>query len=104
MILNIANEIEDALKDKGLVGQRLGSGFCLSDNTRDVQYEYSTKEIKGYFSKIEDVIKEVSTKYKDYEISLGFRDGSFSFYVKPSEKIKECTESQEVEDSPVEEV
>lgn len=103
MILNIANEIEDALKDKGLVGQRLGSGFCLLDNTRDVQYEYSTKEIKGYFSKIEDVIKEVSTKYKDYEISLGFRDGSFSFYVRPSEPLPECTDGQEVEDEPVEE-
>lgn len=36
------------------------------------------------------------------EISLGFRDDNFSFYVKPSEKIKECTESQEVEDEPVE--
>lgn len=110
MILNIANEIEEVLKNKGLVGQRFGSGFCLSDNTRDVQYEYSSKEVKEYFSKIEDAIKEVSTKYGDYEISLRFRDDNFSFYVRPAEKIEEkgplpeCIDGQEVEDSPIDEV
>lgn len=109
MILNIANEIEKALKDKGLVGQRFGSGFCLLDNSRDVQYEYSLKEVKEYFSKIEDAIKEVSTKYGDYEVTLRFRNDDFSFYVKPKEKIKEkellpdCTDGQEVEDSPIDE-
>ena len=29
MILEISNEIEEALKNKGLVGHRIGSGFCL---------------------------------------------------------------------------
>lgn len=29
MILEISNEIEEALKKEGLVGRRLGSGFCL---------------------------------------------------------------------------
>ena len=110
MILNIANEIEEVLKNRGLVGSRFGSGLCLSDNTRDVQYEYSLKEVKEYFSKIEDAIKEVSTKYGDYEVTLRFRDDNFSFYVKPKEKIKEkellpdCTDGQEVEDAPVDEV
>lgn len=110
MILNIANEIEEALKDKGLVGQRFGSGFCLLDNSRDVEYEYSSKEVKEYFSKIEDVIKEVSTNYKDYEVTLRFRNDSFSFYVRPTKKTiereplpDECTDGLEVEDSPVDE-
>lgn len=107
MILNIANEIEEALKNKGLVGQRFGSGFCLSDNTRDVQYEYSSKEVKEYFSKIEDTIKEVSTNYKDYEVTLRFRDDNFSFYVRPAEKIEEkepVPECTDEENAPVDEV
>ena len=101
MILNIANEIEEALKDKGLVGQRFGSGFCLLDNSRDVEYEYSSKEVKEYFS----------TNYKDYEVTLRFRNDSFSFYVRPTKKTiereplpDECTDGLEVEDTPVNEV
>lgn len=89
MILEISNEIEEALKNEGLVGQRLGSGFCLLDNSRDVQFEYSSNEVKDYFSKIEKVINEFSEKYKDYEIVIRFRNDSFSFYVKPIEKSEE---------------
>ena len=43
-------------------------------------------------------------------MTLRFRDDNFSFYVKPKEKIKEkellpdCTDGQEVEDKPVDEV
>lgn len=86
MILEISNEIEEALKNKGLVGRRIGSGFCLLDNSRDVQFEYSSNEVKDYFSKIEKVINEFTEKYKDYEIVIRFRNDSFSFYVKPIEK------------------
>ena len=86
MILEISNEIEEALKSEGLVGRRIGSGFCLLDNSRDVQFEYSSNEVKDYFSKIEEVIKNVSVLYTDIEINLRFRENSFSFYVKPIEK------------------
>ncbi|MBR6612844.1 MAG: hypothetical protein IKK93_11515 [Campylobacter sp.] len=86
MILEIANDIEEVLKKEGLVGQRIGSGFCFLDNSRDVQFEYSSQEVKDYFSKIEEVIKKVSAQYADFGISLRFREDSFSFYVKPIEK------------------
>ena len=35
MILNIANEIEEVLKNRGLVGSRFGSGFCLVLDSRN---------------------------------------------------------------------
>lgn len=87
MILEIANDIEESLKSKGLVGKRIGSGFCFLDNSRDVQFEYASQEVKDYFSKIEEVIKKVSAQYAaDFGISLRFREDNFSFYVKPIEK------------------
>jgi len=90
MILEIANDIEEVLKKEGLVGQRIGSGFCFLDNSRDVQFEYASQEVKDYFSKIEEVIKKVSAQYPaDFGISLRFREDSFSFYVKPIEKLEE---------------
>lgn len=101
MILEISNEIEEALKNKGLVGQRIGSGFCLLDNSRDVQFEYSSNEVKDYFSKIEKVINEFTEKYKDYEIVIRFRNDSFSFYVKPIEKSEE---SDPIPEAPAHEV
>ena len=89
MILEIANDIEEVLKKEGLVGQRIGSGFCFLDNSRDVQFEYASQEVKDYFSKIEEVIKKVSAQYAGFGISLRFREDSFSFYVKPIEKPEE---------------
>lgn len=83
MTLKIANEIEEALNNEGLVGKRMGSGFCFLDNSRDVQFEYSSNEVKEYLSKIEKVINEFATKYEDYEVVVRFRKNSFSFYVKP---------------------
>ena len=83
MTLKIANEIEEALNNEGLVGKRMGSGFCFLDNSRDVQFEYSSNEVKEYFSKIEKVINEFTEKYEDYEVTIRFRNNSFSFYVKP---------------------
>lgn len=89
MILEIANDIEEVLKKEGLVGQRIGSGFCFLDNSRDVQFEYASQEVKDYFSKIEEVIKKVSAQYAGFGISLRFRKDSFSFYVKPKESVDE---------------
>lgn len=89
MILEIANDIEEVLKKEGLVGQRIGSGFCFLDNSRDVQFEYASQEVKDYFSKIEEVIKKVSAQYAGFGIRLRFREDSFSFYVKPIEKPEE---------------
>lgn len=103
MILEISNEIEEALKSEGLVGRRIGSGFCLLDNSRDVQFEYSSNDVKDYFSKIEKVINKFSEKYKDYEIVIRFRNDSFSFYVKPIEKSEESDPIPEVPAHEVEE-
>ena len=91
MTLKIANEIEEALNKEGLVGKRMGSGFCFLDNSRDVQFEYSN-EVKEYFSKIEKVISEFTTKYEDYEITIRFKNNSFSFYVKSPVEKKEPVE------------
>ena len=85
-LLKVSSDIEEALKKEELVGQRVGSGFCFLDNSRDVQFEYASQEVKDYFSKIEKVIKDVSAQHADIDISLRFRDDSFSFYVKPIEK------------------
>lgn len=89
MILEISNEIEEALKNKGLVGKRMGSGFSFLDNSRDVMFEYSSNEVKEYLSKIEKVISEFTEKYEDYDVSIRFRKNSFSFYVKPIEKSED---------------
>ena len=88
-LLKISSNIEEDLKKEGLVGQRIGSGFCLLDNSRDVQFEYASNEVKDYFSKIEKVINEFTEKYKDYEIVIRFRNDNFSFYVKPIEKSED---------------
>ena len=77
-LLKISNDIEEALKKEGLVGQRIGSGFCFLDNSRDVQFEYASQEVKDYFSKIEEVIKNVSAQDADVGINLRFREDSFS--------------------------
>ena len=92
MTLKIANEIEEALNKEGLVGKRMGSGFCFLDNSRDVQFEYSSNEVKEYLSKIEKVISKFTTKYEDYEITVRFKNNSFSFYVKPPVEKKEPVE------------
>lgn len=96
MILEIANDIEEVLKKEGLVGQRIGSGFCFLDNSRDVQFEYASQEVKDYFSKIEEVIKNVSAQYADVGINLRFREDSFSFYVKP-EKSEESGPNEDID-------
>lgn len=85
-LLKISSNIEEALKKEGLVGRRLGSGFCLLDNSRDVQFEYASQEVKDYFSKIEEIIKKVSAQDADVGINLRFKNDNFSFYVKPIEK------------------
>lgn len=113
MILEIANDLEASLESKGLVGKRIGSGFCFLDNSRDVQFEYASQEVKDYFSKIEEVIKKVSAQYAGFGISLRFREDSFSFYVKPIEKPEEsgplpeapvCEDQQRIKESADEDI
>lgn len=89
MTLKIANEIEEVLNNEGLVGKRMGSGFSFLDNSRDVMFEYSSNEVKEYLSKIEKVISEFTTKYEDYDVTIRFRNNSFSFYVRPLIEEKE---------------
>lgn len=104
MTLKIANEIEETLNNEGLVGKRMGSGFCFLDNSRDVMFEYSSNEVKEYLSKIEKVISEFTTKYENYDVSIRFRKNSFSFYVKPPVEEKEPAKcAVEVADEAVDE-
>ena len=106
MTLKIANEIEEALSNEGLVGKRMGSGFSFLDNSRDVMFEYSSNEVKEYLSKIEKVINEFATKYEDYDVTIRFRNNSFSFYVKPPVEEKEpakCVVEDEAVDEAVDE-
>ena len=102
MTLKIANEIEEALNNEGLVGKRMGSGFSFLDNSRDVMFEYSSNEVKEYLSKIEKVINEFATKYEDYDVTIRFRNNSFSFYVKPPIEAKQPVKCV-VEDEAVDE-
>lgn len=106
MTLKIANEIEEALNNEGLVGKRMGSGFSFLDNSRDVMFEYSSNEVKEYLSKIEKVINEFATKYEDYDVTIRFRNNNFSFYVRPPIEKKEpikCVVEDEAVDEAVDE-
>ena len=106
MTLKIANEIEEALNNEGVVGKRMGSGFCFLDNSRDVMFEYSSNEVKEYLSKIEKVINEFATKYEDYDVTIRFRNNNFSFYVRPPIEKKEpikCVVEDEAVDEAVDE-
>ena len=106
MTLKIADEIEEALNNEGLVGKRMGSGFYFLDNSRDVMFEYSSNEVKEYLSKIEKVINEFATKYEDYDVTIRFRNNNFSFYVRPPIEEKEpikCVVEDEAVDEAVDE-
>lgn len=93
-LLGIATEIENKLKEKGLVGKRVGSGFCFIDNSRDVQLEY-LQSIKVYFSQLEEAIAEVTKDNPEVEVTLKYRSDNFSFYVKPAEGSPVCDEISE---------
>lgn len=88
-LLKTATEIENKLKEKGLVGKRVGSGFCFIDNSRDVQLEY-LQSIKVYFSQLEEAIAEVTKNNLEVEVTLKYRSDNFSFYVKPAEGSLVC--------------
>lgn len=92
MILEIANDIEASLESKGLVGKRIGSGFCFLDNSRDVQFEYASQEVKDYFSKIEEAIKNVSSQHEDIEVSLRFKKTVFHFMLSLLKNLKMTTQ------------
>ena len=93
-LLKTATEIENKLKEKGLVGKRLGSGFCFIDNSRDVQLEYP-KTIRDYFSQLEEAIVEVTKDNSEVEVTLKYRGDNFSFYVKPAKGSPVCDEISE---------
>ena len=93
-LLKTATEIENKLKEKGLIGKRIGSGFCFIDNSRDVQLEY-LQSIKVYFSQLEEAIAEVTKDNPEVEVTLKYRSDNFSFYVKPAEGSPVCDEISE---------
>lgn len=103
-MLKVAEEIEEKLKSVGLVGSRLGSGFCYIDNSRDVQFKYTEGIVEGikeiidnYRIDIEKIVNEVISQYDDLRVRFTYRLDNFSFYISP--KREEC-EEEVCEDEP----
>ncbi len=96
-MMKVSEEIETKLKDLGLVGSRLGSGFSFIDNSRDVQFEYTKGIIEGikgitdnYHANLEKIVNEVISQYDDLMVSFTYRLDNFSFHISP--KKEECEE------------
>lgn len=102
-VMKVSEEIETKLKDLGLVGSRLGSGFCFLDNSRDVQFEYTKGIVEGikgitndYHANLEKIVNEVISQYDDLRVSFTYRLDNFSFYISP--KREECERKCECEE------
>lgn len=98
-MLKVAEEVEEKLNSVGLVGPRIGSGFSFADNSRDVQFNYTSGIIEGvkaitenYHRDIEKVVNEVVSKYDDLEVRFTYRLDNFSFYIKPKKEKVKCEE------------
>ena len=105
-MLKVAEEIEEKLKSVGLVGPRIGSGFCFIDNSRDVQFYYTPgitecikENTKNYHTNIEKVVNEVISKYDDLEVSFTYRLDNFSFYISPKREKVEYEEEEVCEEA-----
>lgn len=98
-MLKVAEEVEEKLNSVGLVGPRIGSGFSFADNSRDVQFNYTSGIIEGvkaitenYHRDIEKVVNEVISKYDDLKVRFTYRLDNFSFYIKPKREKVKCEE------------
>lgn len=98
-ILKVAEEVEEKLNRVGLVGPRIGSGFNFVDNSRDVQFNYTSGIIEGvkaitenYHRDIEKVVNEIISKYNDLKVRFTYRLDNFSFYIAPKREKVECKE------------
>lgn len=98
-ILKVAEEVEEKLNSVGLVGPRIGSGFNFVDNSRDVQFNYTSGIIEGvkaitenYHRDIEKVVNEVISKYDDLKVRFTYRLDNFSFYIAPKREKVKCEE------------
>lgn len=98
-MLKVAEEVEEKLNSVGLVGPRIGSGFSFVDNSRDVQFNYTSGIIEGvkaitenYHRDIEKVVNEVISKYDDLKVRFTYRLDNFSFYIAPKREKVECKE------------
>lgn len=104
-MLKVAEEVEEKLNSVGLVGPRIGSGFSFADNSRDVQFNYTSGIIEGvkaitenYHRDIEKVVNEVISKYDDLKVRFTYRLDNFSFYIAPKREKVECKEEEVCED------
>ena len=98
-MLKVAEEVEEKLNSAGLVGPRIGSGFSFVDNSRDVQFNYTSGIIEGvkaitdnYYRDIEKVVNEVISKYNDLKVRFTYRLDNFSFCIAPKREKVECKE------------
>ncbi len=102
-MLKVAEEIEEKLKSVGLVGSRLGSGFCFIDNSRDVQFEYPKEIVEGikeitnnYYINLEKIVNEVISQYDDLRVGFTYRLDNFSFYISLKREECECKCEEEI--------
>lgn len=98
-MLKVVEEVEEKLNRVGLVGPRIGSGFNFVDNSRDVQFNYTSGIIEGvkaitenYHRDIEKVVNEIISKYNDLKVRFTYRLDNFSFYIKPKREKVKCEE------------
>ena len=103
-MLKVAEEVEEKLNSVGLVGPRIGSGFSFADNSRDVQFNYTSDIIEGvkaitenYHRDIEKVVNEVISKYDDLKVRFTYRLDNFSFYIAPKREKVNCEKACEEE-------
>ena len=107
-MLKVAEEIEEKLKSVGVVGSRLGRGFCFLDDSRYVQFEYTKGIVEGikeitnnYHANLEKIVNEVISQYDDLRVSFTYRLDNFSFYISPKREECDCKcEKEECEGEP----
>jgi hypothetical protein len=92
-IMEICNNIEKRLVEEGLVGKRLGSGYSVYNQSRDVNFEGGGHRDDA---RAHEIVKEEVAKDEsfDYEVRFGEsknelgRCCNFGFIVKPKKPIE----------------
>lgn len=93
-IMEICNNIEKRLIDEGLVGKRLGSGYCFLDQSRNVVFE--TIEGKGNDARAWEIVKEETSKDESFSCDHFYKADekdpnlycNFGFIIKPKNPVR----------------
>lgn len=82
-LMTIANKVEEELKKRKMVGDRIGSGFDCQTNTRDVQYMYGEEKDQ---ESITNLITDVVSGFEgEWSVSIRYKLDDFTFYISPKE-------------------